>query len=574
MSGKFMKVKRVLISTLTIVLIASQLVGCGAGSQKELLDMMKNQQAICIEIPIPKDELSYKDIEYEWQILALLQTYPEFREKFDDIMGITAFGENGKNGVAYVDLDGYHTDNSILMYAYNNNKFIEYINDSDNFKELKKAVLKTYKDLDEKSADRLIKVAIINAYFNILPDISVGEFNGSDALTRMEYLAAVYRACQPVKDLEKHEDLAAYVDPEYENEDTIFALQMMDLSYFTIDEGDLNDKTYNTGSMSRAEAIYTLVQMFYADEYEKVDVKKDKAYKDTKNGGNLAEKYKFEGGYCPKLFTLYKALEDNKLPEDLYKAMVVAKRHGIIKGDESKWNEAVTKADTIEMLLNVFTDLGADLYLERGDKSPQEEKDEFWKNMESSQPYFQLGSEHLNRKQAIPGWYEYTYDEAFIGTLYMIQGGWFNGASAEDLSQILNTALNNLPDNASSKEVYDALVDFASKYPHDRWVTGVGNSPMGEEHNTPQPKPNNNSNGNSNNNSNSNNNNSNSGNKKPSNNTGNNNSGNNNSNNNNSSSNNNDSGATSGFGDWGDSNISDDTDWDEKYEGDLDMKAP
>lgn len=49
---------------------------------------------------------------------------------------------------------------------------------------------------------------------------------------------------------------------------------------------------------------------------------------------------------------------------------------------------------------------------------------------------------------------------------------------------------------------------------------------------------------------------------------------NNNSNNNNSSSNNNDSGATSGFGDWGDSNISDDTDWDEKYEGDLDMKAP
>ncbi len=213
---------------------------------------------------------------------------------------------------------------------------------------------------------------------------------------------------------------------------------------------------------------------------------------------------------------------------------------------------------------------------EEKEKLEQQARDNEWANMESSQPYFQLGSEHLNRKQAIPGWYEYTYDEAFIGTLYMIQGGWFNGASAEDLSQILNTALNNLPDNASSKEVYDALVDFASKYPHDRWVTGVGNSPMGEEHNTPQPKPNNNSNGNSNNNSNSNNNNSNSGNKKPSNNTGNNNSGNNNSNNNNSSSNNNDDGPTSGFipeeDGWTDG--SDDTDWDKKGDIDLDINVP
>ena len=72
--------------------------------------------------------------------------------------------------------------------------------------------------------------------------------------------------------------------------------------------------------------------------------------------------------------------------------------------------------------------------------------------------------------------------------------------------------------------------------------------------------------------------NSNSGNKKPSNNTGNNNNSgkkSNNSNNNNSSSNN-DDGPTSGFipeeDGWTDG--SDDTDWDEKYEGDLDMKAP
>lgn len=510
MSGKFMTVKKILIPTLTMVLIASQLVGCGATSQKELLQMMQNQQTICIEVPIPKDELSYKDIKYEWIELAQLQTYEQFRQVFDDTYGITTFGTDGKNGVAYIDTEGYHTDNSTLLYAFNNQKFVDLYKSTETTEALREALLSTYTDLDEKSSDKILKIAYLNAYFNIFPDINSSNFDGSDALTRMEYLAGVYRACQPVSALETYEDLAAYVDPEYENPDTIFALQMADLSYLKIEDGDLNESTYNKGSITRAEAVYTLVQLFYADEYEEVQGK-DKAFSDTKNGGNLAKKYKFQDQFCERSYTLYKAIEDEKLPEDLYKAMVVAKNHKIITGDTSRWSEGITKGEALQMLVNVFTDLGAELNLDRGEQSKADKNEAAWETLGENQECLTLGSEHLKRLSKTENGKKYVsfdYDVEFIDSLYMINDGWFQGCSKEDLIKILSVALVELPDNATGKEVYDALCNYTTIVNRDAVVTGEGTDVLeGLIQTDPEPNQNNQSSNNNNSNANQNNNN-------------------------------------------------------------------
>ena len=50
MSGKFMRVKRFIIPTLTAVIIASQLMGCAAMTQSELLQAINNGDQIEIEV--------------------------------------------------------------------------------------------------------------------------------------------------------------------------------------------------------------------------------------------------------------------------------------------------------------------------------------------------------------------------------------------------------------------------------------------------------------------------------------------------------------------------------------------
>ena len=53
MSGKFMKVKRIIIPTITAVIIASQLAGCAAMTSNELLDAINRGDEIQIEIIDP-----------------------------------------------------------------------------------------------------------------------------------------------------------------------------------------------------------------------------------------------------------------------------------------------------------------------------------------------------------------------------------------------------------------------------------------------------------------------------------------------------------------------------------------
>lgn len=56
MDGKFMKVKKTFIPTMTLAIIASQLMGCASASEKELLQMINKGEAIEIEVMAPSNE--------------------------------------------------------------------------------------------------------------------------------------------------------------------------------------------------------------------------------------------------------------------------------------------------------------------------------------------------------------------------------------------------------------------------------------------------------------------------------------------------------------------------------------
>lgn len=363
-----MKIKKAFIPTITAIIIASQLAGCGAATQTEMLEMIGNQQEICIEVAVPINEEQGEEIELDWTELAYRDNYPEFRLAFDDLLGITAHGADGKNGVVYVDMEGNHTNNSTLRYAMNNAKFNEMLNSSK--EDLNKAIKDVYADIE----DEHLQLAILNAYFNIFNDNEPNYFNANETLGRAEFLAGVFKAENPVSDLEAGDELRSLVDATGTDETVDFVNAMLEngASYLTLEDESLNASTYN-GTITRAEAIYTLVKMYYGDELAKVEDNAKVSFNDAKNGGDIATKQGFitKDGVEQKYWKSYElqyAIEnpDKGIPDDLYKALVIAEKHGIITEEASRWDEGLTKSEAIEMIMNVYEDLGTDLNADRG----------------------------------------------------------------------------------------------------------------------------------------------------------------------------------------------------------------
>lgn len=176
-----MRVKKFILPTLTMVIIASQLMGCSAASQSELLKMLDTGQQIEIEIATPISVEQGEEKTLDWIRLDQLTTYDTFRKQLDDIMQITSFGNGSKNGICYINLEGQQEGNNTLYNAMMNRKFIA------NFLENDTATLKTqqimdsvYVDTDESD----YMAAAINAYWNLLPDAAPNYFNGGKTVVK------------------------------------------------------------------------------------------------------------------------------------------------------------------------------------------------------------------------------------------------------------------------------------------------------------------------------------------------------------------------------------------------------
>ena len=113
--------------------------------------------------------------------------------------------------------------------------------------------------------------------------------------------------------------------------------------------------------------------------------------------------------------------------------------------------------------------------------------EEGWNALGENQEYLALGSEHLKRtieKQGNATLTTFTYTEEFIGTLYMIQDGWFVGINNQELVDALTEALAHIEgDTATGKEVYDALCDYISVVNRSAVISGTGEAPFSESTN-------------------------------------------------------------------------------------------
>lgn len=350
MSGKYMKVKKIVIPTLTLILISSMLFGVSACSKKEAKNM--SQQASEIEIEYAQlDTVEDKEVSaLDWTELGSLTTYKDLRASWEKIVGIT--GKTGdKHGMFYNSMSG-ETQDGFLAQVVSMGEFTDFVSNEDNYNKLVDAVRDNFTDSDDLTDEQLFSIGL-NAYFNLLPMKDEAETYGNDYITRAQFLALITRATSPVsvKDTDEFtenlDELDKAVGDSIYNQAVAYSLGY---SYLNTDDGSLNAKTYDT-AISRGEAIYTIMNMLYGEETLStvdVDASKDE-FKDTKNGGDIETAQKLKNKAKEMSYAIQNP--DKGCPEQIYKALVKAKELGLI-GNETSWDEAITLSDAITLYYN------------------------------------------------------------------------------------------------------------------------------------------------------------------------------------------------------------------------------
>lgn len=346
-----MNVKKIAIPAI----IASQLMGCAAVSQSELLQMINNAEEIEIEIATPINQEQGTEQTLLWEVLASLQTNETLRKQWDDILGIT-LNDTGKNGMLYVNAEGNHENNNTLRVALHNRAFQKALFEEEATQmELVNAALSQYVDLEEDQTDKALYMAI-NGYFNLLADHDTNYSNPDSTLTRAEFMAMVMRAETPVDDTLTPD--TTFKSAVGDNELNLYAQEVADSAYLDIESKSLNNMTYN-GTITRAEAIYLLMNHYFKDELSSVDTKSTQL-EDVKDGGNIAEEQKFiEDGTQKDYWKSYELTyaitnPDKGAPTALYNALALAEQKGIID-TETRWDEGLTRASGLEFLITTLS---------------------------------------------------------------------------------------------------------------------------------------------------------------------------------------------------------------------------
>ena len=194
-----------------------------------------------------------------------------------------------------------------------------------------------YIDIDD--ADKAI-LAGLNLYYNLIPNTEdKGESNIDTSLSRKEFMSMVYRADTPVQETKQDKEFTEAVGKSAYNE---YAQNLKNNSYLTIESGDLNPTTYD-GAISKAEAIYMLVNRYYRDELVETSSKEEGIgqvfmFTEEKPTGEMVEitftdaKLNKDLKDKGKLDSLNEALKDADvgLSPELYGSLVIAVKDNII----------------------------------------------------------------------------------------------------------------------------------------------------------------------------------------------------------------------------------------------------
>lgn len=268
-----------------------------------------------------------------WTPVGELTDHAELRASIDKYLGVTGEGKS-KQGSLYTNIKGKNDYNNVFSVAMNNSAVEKALNTNKNF--IANAACNSYTDLDIDDEEKCVNMAL-NAYFNLLPDGT--EANADASLTRAQFMAMVMRADTPVTEIQTD---TAFEKSVGQSEYNKYAQSVNKDSYLT-----LNNQLYNS-SMTRAEAVYTIVSRYYADNLKNASSSAS-CYTDAKDGGAVAK--------SDRASALNNSISnpDSGMDRELYKSLCVAKEKNLLTSARSRWDEAITKNEAIALLRSVYT---------------------------------------------------------------------------------------------------------------------------------------------------------------------------------------------------------------------------
>ena len=280
-----------------------------------------------------------------WLQLSSLETHPELRSAFEELVGVTGTTGN-KEGILYTNpLTTQANQNITLLLAIKNSQFRGYLVSPDELAKLGEIAAENYTDIDVDDVNA--PYATINAYFELLPDQEDGQFDGDATISRAQAMTLVMRATTQVNEAQAPDEDADFTKAVGETQYTNFAAPMNEYTYLNTENG-LNDKTFNT-TMSRGEYIYLLTnalfnQSNYNDYFDGVGMEDESLSEDVKlttvkDGGDIS---------------LQEAINnvENGLPTDMYNTLARAVALGFIDEDNLNWDEAITKSEAISLFID------------------------------------------------------------------------------------------------------------------------------------------------------------------------------------------------------------------------------
>ncbi len=282
-----------------------------------------------------RDELGLlgSGLTISWTPVGELTDHAELRASIDKYLGVTGEGKS-RQGSLYTNIKGKNDYNNVFSVAMNNSAVEKALNTNKNF--IANAACNSYTDLDIDDEEKCVNMAL-NAYFNLLPDGT--EANADASLTRAQFMAMVMRADTPVTEIQTD---TAFEKSVGQSEYNRYAQSVNKDSYLT-----LNNQLYNS-SMTRAEAVYTIVSRYYADSLKNASSSAS-CYTDAKDGGAVAK--------SDRASALNNSISnpDSGMDRELYKSLCVAKEKNLLTSARSRWDEAITKNEAIALLRSVYT---------------------------------------------------------------------------------------------------------------------------------------------------------------------------------------------------------------------------
>lgn len=360
MDGKYMKTKRILIPTMTMIIISSLLFGCAATSPQESFDMLQQTDQIELEYAVPDYDIT-EDSAVEllpWLALGELESHPELRQAFDAYFGITGTVGN-KEGSLYYNTDTQKADQNVTL-------FMVLKNQSTRNAFISLAPMEAFGAMaaehyaDVEADDLASAYATINAYFELLPDQEAGHFDGDCTISRAQAMTLLMRATTTVSESGKPAVNKDFTTAVGESEYTDFAAPMDEFAYLNTEKG-LNIGAFNT-AMSKGEYICMVTNLIKADYlaeiesqgFEDIYADKDVTISVVTDAGNI---------------TFADAISDASkgVPTDMCKTFETAVKYGFLTEDALEdWDASITKSEAVElfvsMVANYSSNIGNVLY--------------------------------------------------------------------------------------------------------------------------------------------------------------------------------------------------------------------